>query len=512
MQSNEPNSSLKNIGKGTMIYLVGTVVSILFGFVSKSLIARYGTETQFGIYSLALVIINVALLFSCLGLVEGTTRYIAYFRGKGEKDNATLIGSMSLLTVTILGAILCVILFFTSDVIATKIFKEPDLIPALKILAFCIPLISNLNVFIAIFRGFDRAQEKVYFQDISINVVFCFLMLPIFFLKINFIWVFFAYLITIAVTVFFVIIYTKRNAPAVLHLNFKINSSYKALLRFSLPLVVVSMFQMILAYSDTVLLGYFQNAGVVGLYNAALPVCQFIMISMSALVFTYAPIIAGLYAQNLLAELAQNYVTITKWIFVTSFPMLLFILFFSKQILMYLWGANYVSASLALQILAVGVFISNLLGPNGTTLMIIGQTMFLTWASLAAVVLNVVLDLVLIPKWGIEGASIATTIALILHCLIRHIRLRGYIKVSPLKRNLFFPAAVTLVLVAAISLFVLHYFEISLWLIILLFFIFYGIYFTALKISKSLDHYDIMMLNEIGSKIPFLRKKLKRFP
>jgi O-antigen/teichoic acid export membrane protein len=338
------------------------------------------------------------------------------------------------------------------------------------------------------------------------------LMLPIFFLKISFTWVFFAYLVTIAVTLIIIVIYTKRNAPGVLHLNFKINKSYKDLLRFSLPLVVVSMFQMILAYSDTILLGYFQNAGVVGLYNAAFPVSQFIMISMSALTFTYAPIIAGLFAQNRLNELSQHYVTITKWVFITSFPMLLFILFFAKHILIYLWGPNYASASLGLQILAIGVFASNLLGPNGTTLMIIGQTMFLTWASLAAVILNVILDVALIPKWGIEGAAIGTTVAVILHCVIRHIKLHRIIQVSPLKWNLFFPAGVTLILIACISFPVLHYFEISLWIMVLLFIIFHGIYFLVLKFSKSLDHDDIMMLNEIGSKIPFLRKKLTRYP
>jgi O-antigen/teichoic acid export membrane protein len=419
---------------------------------------------------------------------------------------------MSLLTVTILGAILCVILFFTSDLIAINIFKNPDLISPLKILAFCIPLLSELNVFVAIFRGFNRAQEKVYFQDIAINVVFCFLMLPIFFLKINFTWVFFAYLITVALTVIIVVIYTKRNAPAILHLNFKINSSYKELLRFSLPLMVVSMFQMILAYSDTILLGYFKDAGVVGLYNAAFPVSQFIMISMSALLFTYAPIITGLFSQNRLKELAQNYVTITKWVFITSFPMLLFILFFAKQILTYLWGANYASASLALQILAIGVFASNVLGPNGTTLMIIGKTMFLTWASLATVILNIVLDVAFIPEWGIEGAAIATTVAVIMHCVIRHIKLHRIIHISPLKWNLFAPAAVTLVLIAGISLPVLHFFEISLWMIVVLFFIFYGIYFLVLKLSKNIDHDDIMMLNEIGSKIPFIGKKVTRYP
>lgn len=511
MQAEVEAPSLKSIGKGTMIYLVGTMVSMLFGFVSRTIIARYGAEAQYGIYSLSLAIINIGVLLSCLGLIEGTTRYVAYFRGKGEGDKAVLSGAISINTVIITGLAFCLILFFLSEVIALKVFHDPALAFPLKIMSFCIPLISNLNIIISIFRGFGSTREKVYFQDISINVLFCIILSLVLFLRVDFDWVYYAYLIAVIITTITLIIYTGKTIPSVFSLKFKIDPLFKELLLFSLSLLVVSMLQMVLNYSDTFLLGYFKDAGIVGLYNAAFPVSQLILIPFSALNFNYAPKIAELYAQNMTKELGQYYVTITRWMCFTSFPMVLFIICFPAHILTAIWGSNYASADLALQILAVGVFFANLLGPNGTTLMIIGKTRFLAWASLSTVILNIILDVVLIPPFGIVGASIGTTIAMIVHCVIRHIKLHSYIKASPLDKRLLLSAAAALVVLVGLSLLLKHNFDIQLWAIPLLFFLFYGIYLAILILTKSFGKDDMMMLDEIGKYVPLISKILRKF-
>jgi hypothetical protein len=55
MVTEAANISLINMGRGTTIYLIGTVVSLLIGFITRTLIARYGTEAQYGVYSYILV-------------------------------------------------------------------------------------------------------------------------------------------------------------------------------------------------------------------------------------------------------------------------------------------------------------------------------------------------------------------------------------------------------------------------------------------------------------------------
>ncbi len=79
------NQSLQKIAKGTGIIFTGTIIGMLLGFIGRIILIRYITQTEYGIYCLALVIISIFVTISTLGVQEGSTRYIAYFRGRRIK-------------------------------------------------------------------------------------------------------------------------------------------------------------------------------------------------------------------------------------------------------------------------------------------------------------------------------------------------------------------------------------------------------------------------------------------
>ena len=83
------NQSLQKIAKGTGIIFIGTIIGMLLGFVSRVIIVRSITQSEYGIYSLALVLMSIFVTISTLGLQEGSTRYIAYFRGKNEEGKVS---------------------------------------------------------------------------------------------------------------------------------------------------------------------------------------------------------------------------------------------------------------------------------------------------------------------------------------------------------------------------------------------------------------------------------------
>ena len=64
--------SLRKIARGTGIGLIGTFVALLLGFVTRIVIARLGTEADYGIYSLAIVIVTLATTLISLGLPDGS--------------------------------------------------------------------------------------------------------------------------------------------------------------------------------------------------------------------------------------------------------------------------------------------------------------------------------------------------------------------------------------------------------------------------------------------------------
>jgi len=127
------NDSLAKITKGTGIALGGTFASLFLGFISRPMIARYGTEADYGGYSLALVIISICTVIATLGLRQGVARSIAYAREKNDSEKGQKLIPASIQLALISGISLGIIVFLTSDIIAAKIFHDAALALPLKI-------------------------------------------------------------------------------------------------------------------------------------------------------------------------------------------------------------------------------------------------------------------------------------------------------------------------------------------------------------------------------------------
>ncbi|MBE9594268.1 MAG: polysaccharide biosynthesis C-terminal domain-containing protein, partial [Proteobacteria bacterium] len=169
---------------------------------------------------------------------------------------------------------------------------------------------------------------------------------------------------------------------------------------------------MILAWTDTLMLGYFKTPIDVALYNAAITIAKLIGVPFASMLFLYIPITSQLYSQNLMPEIKRNYAILTKWIFAATLPVFLIFFLFPDTVLNFFFGSNYVQASVALKILVFGFFIHIFFGPNGTTLIAMGKVRVLMWATLFSAILNVVLNLSLIPPLGITGAATSSAVAL----------------------------------------------------------------------------------------------------
>ncbi|MCK4732054.1 MAG: oligosaccharide flippase family protein [Methanophagales archaeon] len=149
------------------------------------------------------------------------------------------------------------------------------------------------------------------------------------------------------------------------------------------------MLGMIIAWADTLMLGYFKTSAMVGLYNTAHPLAHFITSPLEALLLVYMPVTSGLYAKGKMSEMRRNFSVLTKWLCSLTLPLFLILFLFPDVVLNFLFGANYIFAATALRILSLGFIVNNFLGPNGATLIAIGESKFIMWATLATAVLNV---------------------------------------------------------------------------------------------------------------------------
>ena len=509
------NQSLQKIAKGTGIVFIGSLAGLFLAFIGRLMIARYETVSEYGVFSLALVILNICVVISTLGLQNGVTRSIAYARGKNENEKIQGFISASIWLSLAASIILCFSLFFASETIAVNIFHEPALTAPLKIFSIAIPFFTLSSVIVSIFLGFGRVQAKVYFQDILRNVLFPILLLAVILLNLSLTSVFYAYTVSLAISCLLLVIYTVKYLPSSIKFTAKqtnnANPVAKELLFFSLPLLGVAMLGMIIAWTDTLMLGSFKSTAEVGLYNAAHPLANFISLPLNVLLVIYMPITSGLYAQGLMPEMRRNFAILTKWLCSLTLPLFLILFLFPETVLNFLFGANYIFAANALRILSIGYIINNFLGPNGSTLIAIGESKFMMWATAATAILNIGLNIALIPTLGIVGAAIASMVAITSINLIRCWKLYSLTKAQPLSKNLIKPTLASLALVFLIYGVSIEIITVTPWMLSLLFILYYAIYGSAILLTKSFDQEDITMLLAIEKRTGINAAPLKTF-
>ena len=162
-----------------------------------------------------------------------------------------------------------------------------------------------------------------------------------------------------------------------------------------------------------------------------------------------------------------------------------------------LFGARYMGAALALQILSAGEFVHTLVGPNGTTLTSYGKTTLLMIDAVLAAILNIVLNLLLIPRYGISGAAIATAISLAVSNVLVSGQLYYYYRIHPFRSNY-----IKSVIAGLLVLLVLYYplkaaLGLTLWFLPLYYLVFLAVSFGAVVLTGSVDTIDRVLYEAI---------------
>jgi O-antigen/teichoic acid export membrane protein len=128
---------------------------------------------------------------------------------------------------------------------------------------------------------------------------------------------------------------------------------------------------------------------------------------------SFAPQIADLYRRGNLERLARLYAVVTSWTLRLSLPGFVVLVLFPRPLL-HIFGRGYAGAATVTIVLAVGQMFDVATGPTGYMLVMSGRP-YLTMANnLFALVLNIGLNLLLIPHFGIRGAAVAWALSIAL--------------------------------------------------------------------------------------------------
>ncbi|MCD6459889.1 flippase [bacterium] len=514
-EENYLDKSLRKIAKGAGLGFTGTMIGMAFGYFSRIVIARFLGPGDYGLVSLGVSAFTIASTFSLMGLPSGVIRYISFYKGKEDEGRikGTIISAIKMSVP--LGIILTVLIFFGADLISIHIFHEPNLTPVLRIFSIAIPFWVLAQICLGATIGFQDLRYNVYVLHLFQNSFKLIAIVILLWLGFGVIGASFGWVLAIVGMPFLAFYFLENKVFPIFNTKIKSVAMEKELFLFSFPLIFVGMAGLITGWTDTIMLGYFSTTEAVGIYNAVQPTARLMLVALSSFGVIFTPVISELYARNKYEDLKNSYSVVTKWILALVFPAFLLMALFSKPIIEIMFGPDYIEGAMALGILAFGFLVISAIGPASSVLHALGRTKVIMGCSFIGAAANVVLNLLLIPPYGINGAAIATAFSLVLMHAFLLFFVNRIGKIQPFRTSFLKPIFASAIAVFLVYGMTKYLIGVSFFILIVMFFVFVIIYFLLVLLFKSFEEEDLMIMKAIderlGTKTDLPRKIIKRF-
>ena len=391
------NKTIKQtIFKNTFWLGIAEVVSRVLRLILIIYVARILGATEYGKFTFALAFVSLFSIFYEFGLPLIVTRE---FSGEKEREKE-LYSVLSLKIVLSLGALVLIRIssfFVTSD----HVIKEIILFLALFSL-----ISSFLTIIYAFFQACQRMEYQAWATILQASVV-----TPVgIFVLFNFPSLrnlSYSYLFSSLVALIFVLFFFHFN---VLPLRICWQKTvWQRFLRMSWPMAFIGLFGVIFTYIDSVMMGYWGYITETGWYNAAYSIIHVTLLPAGIISTSFYPILSRFFKESK-ENFQDNLQGQMKRMISLAFPWVGGGIARAPKIISFIYGLNFSPSILAFQILIIIAGFVYLSSPFHHLFIAINQPKLICYISGVGAAINIVLNLLLIPRFTLYGAAMATLI------------------------------------------------------------------------------------------------------
>ena len=401
----EVDGDLSQIFAGGVVVVAGFGFNLVSSFLTRTIAARHLGETGFGLLSQGLAVLALTVL-ALFGLDQALGQLIPKTSSPGERASIITTAYQS----AILGSFLLGVSFLISaPTVATRLFGDRLMEPILVIAAVAFPVRTFVFLTIGVTRGLEDPVSKVLIRNVSLPGSRLVLVLLAVLAGGG------PELVAFAVLLSLLVAASVSGYYLVSRLDFSLlqstESQRRRVLGFSAPITVVAASNMLYTNVDTIMLGFYTTSSDVGIYSGAFTLARLFVPALVAFSFLTMPVVTRRIDHG--ERVGRLYSDVATLIAVTAYPLFLTLVVFPETVLGLAFGGGYPAGAAALQVLALGFASHALSGPNESTLVALGDTRGIMFDSLVALVLNLGVNLTLIPSLGGLGAAVGTATAFV---------------------------------------------------------------------------------------------------
>jgi len=428
---------LKEFLRGSFNAFILRVLGIAVGYIFILIITRYYGSKAMGIYAIFTTILQIVSTIGKFGMDTAILKLVAEYSIKDKWDIVIEIYRKIIKLVLPFSLILSILIFFLSPYIAQHIFNKPDLYKCFQIASIGIIPLVLIHIHVEGIRGLKKIKEYMFLHSIGILMLASFILgLITVLLRTNFIdlkninyiplFVYIFSLFIICLMSYFIWI---KSLPKKFNLGNKAEKfSYSSILDIAIPMFFSGSLALIIGWTDTIMLGIFRTEEEVGIYNVVLRLSILTSIVLVSASIVLAPKFVEFWSRKDIYGLVKLAQQSTKLIFLFSFPMLILFLFFPKEILGIFFGNEFKTGATALRILIIAQSVNIASGSVEIFLNMTGHQKFYQKVIFIGTIINIVLNFLLIPHFGILGAAIASAVSMIFWNFIFSLKIKQILK------------------------------------------------------------------------------------
>lgn len=392
----------------------GTVLAVRLagaglGFAFNVALARLLGASGLGAYHLSLTFALIASILGRVGMDAGMLKFAATSYAAADGRTLLAVHRMGMGTVVLCCGAVAACTYFGADWIAVTVYADPDIAAPLRFMTLALLPFSILNLYGELLKAGQHQALSSFIQGAALPLVSLLLLTVLAGTVLDArsaASIYLASNIVVCATSYFL---WRRSVPP-LNTSMPSSVTYRSLIRTALPMYGSALADVVMTFSDVLILGLFASVNDVGIYTAAARTAlltRFLLLANSAVA---APRFAALHAANDRDGMAKLALRSTLLTTISSVPFLVIFILFPEKILS-VFGPQFEAGAQVLIILSIGQFVNAATGPVGYLLNMSGLHRIEGRIAVVGALLTVGLCFALIPPWGILGAAAANAIA-----------------------------------------------------------------------------------------------------
>lgn len=418
----------RTMARGSGLNLVGAICKQSALFLITIVLALRLGKADVGRYAESYALLSLLGLLALAGLRAGLTRFIAM--NLADNDPARLRGTVRLgMALTLICSIVIAAALAVASPAMANLFDDPTLQLAIVLVALTLPGSALQDAALAATQGWRSQREFALIGlifDPTLRLLLTFGAVILGAGLYGALWALFVSSWAGAILAGVSLHRRMRKVP-------QASAVFEVRRIFSFSMI--SWFSALastgLIWADTLLLGALSTQDNVGVYNVATRLVTLAIFVMAPINAAFTPHIAHFSHVGDRPGMSRAYGSANRWIMRLSMPAFIMLLVFPNELLAFFPKGFRSSAAVAvIVILAVGQIVSAAAGPCGSVLNMSGRVIINMLDNVAALIVNIGLNLWLIPADGIVGAAVAWSVSLILANVVKALQVRYLLGVT----------------------------------------------------------------------------------